>query len=73
MHSGQRVGWGIHYNPKTRDLPDFCEEEQQVVLCFVSIDVTIVFAKMMLQPPGGWYPTVMLHSEGKPRDFLCKP
>lgn len=64
LQTGQRVGWGIHYNPHSRHSPDFLEQQQQLVLCFVSIDLTIVFAKLMLQPPGGWYPTIMLHSDG---------
>jgi hypothetical protein len=59
------MGWGIQYNPALRDSPEFDERAEQLVLCYVTIDVTIVYAKMMLQPAGGWYPVVMLHPYGK--------
>ncbi|XP_064628155.1 uncharacterized protein LOC135487894 isoform X2 [Lineus longissimus] len=61
MKIGQRMGWGILYDPDRRDEPDFSDKDSQLVLCYVSIDSVIVFHKMMLQPPGGWYPLVLLH------------
>ena len=65
MKKGQRMGWGIQYDPAVRDTPDFDDRAEQLVLCYVTIDVTIVYAKMMVQPAGGWYPVVMLHPYGK--------
>ena len=65
MKKGQRMGWGIQYNPTYRHNPDFDDKQQQLVLCYVTIDVTIVYAKMMLQPAGGWYPVIMLHPYGE--------
>ena len=63
------MGWGIQYNPLYRDTDDFDDRAQQLVLCYVTIDVTIVYAKMMMQPEGGWYPAVMLHPYGKINNF----
>ncbi len=62
---GQRMGWGVHYDPSYRDLSDFDDKDEQLVLCYVTLDVTIIFAKLMLQPPGGWFPVVALHPYGK--------
>lgn len=64
MKAGQRMGFGIQYNPVQRECANFEEKEQQLVLCYVTVDSEIVFSHMMLQPPGGWYPTVALHSYG---------
>ena len=64
MKLGQRMGWGIHYSPETRDRSDFSDKDTQLVLCYVTVDVTIVYTKMMLQPAGGWYPVAILHPYG---------
>ena len=46
------------------DTPDFDEKQQQLVLCFVTVDSKIVFFRMMFQPPGGFYPLVLLTPNG---------
>ncbi|XP_074655144.1 uncharacterized protein LOC141908822 [Tubulanus polymorphus] len=61
MKVGERMGWGILYDPAHRSDADFDDKKEQMVLCYVSIDSVIVYHKMMLQPPGGWYPLVLLH------------
>ena len=63
-HVGQKMGWGIHYDPRQRDQPGFDDKAEQLVLCYVSVDLQIVFARMLLQPAGGWYPTVYLNNGG---------
>ncbi|KAH3739061.1 uncharacterized protein LOC127851769 [Dreissena polymorpha] len=57
---GQRIGFGIHYGPEERSKPDFDDKKLQLVLCFVTVDMQIVFFRMMLQPPGGFFPLVIL-------------
>lgn len=61
---GQHIGWGVHYNPLTRDLPGFDCRAEQLVLCYVSMDTRIGHYQMMLQPAGGFYPVVVLYREG---------
>jgi len=58
------MGWGIHYDPKKSTHANFDHQMEQLVLCYVSIDAKIVYAKMMIQPPGGWYPICVLHPYG---------
>ncbi|XP_071113924.1 uncharacterized protein [Haliotis cracherodii] len=60
---GQHIGWGVHYNPLTRDLPGFDCRAEQLVLCYVSMDTRIGHYQMMLQPAGGFYPVVVLYRE----------
>ncbi|XP_005088904.1 uncharacterized protein LOC101862618 [Aplysia californica] len=57
---GQRIGWGIHYNPETRNLPDFNPKAEQLVYCYVTANLDIISGKMMMQPEGGFYPLVLL-------------
>ena len=62
---GERIGFGIHYNPDVMDKPEFNDKEQQLVLCFVTVDMEIIFFKIMIQPAGGFYPLVILCKNGK--------
>ncbi|WAR08984.1 hypothetical protein MAR_018942 [Mya arenaria] len=57
---GQRIGFGIHYNPDEINKSDFDDKKQQLVLCFVTMDMQIIFFRMMLQPSGGFYPLIVL-------------
>ena len=66
---GWRVGFGIHYNPAESCKPDFDDKKQQLVLCFVTLDMQIVFFRMMIQPSGGFYPLVIL-TRGGSSDFI---
>ena len=61
---GERIGWGVHYDSKLSGQPDFDDKAEQPVLCYVSKNTTIVFAKLMIQPEGGWYPAVALNNHG---------
>ncbi|XP_045196072.2 uncharacterized protein LOC123551303 [Mercenaria mercenaria] len=60
VHVGQRIGFGIHYSPEEVSKPDFDDKKQQLVLCFVTMDMQIVFFRMMMQPPGGFYPLIVM-------------
>lgn len=62
---GQRLGWGIHYNPERSKRSDFDDKAEQLVVCFVTIDVNIVHAEMIVQPEGGFFPVVILNPSGK--------
>ena len=62
---GQRIGWGVYYNPRDQKSQEFDELAQQLVLIYVTIDVRIVYASMVMQPEGGWYPTVTLTRYGE--------
>ena len=59
------MGWGIVYNPDVRDCATFDPKEQQLVLCYVTINMCVSYMKMMLQPTGGFFPLVVLDDDGK--------
>lgn len=58
LRPGQRMGWGVHYSPQARQSSSFNDKDRQLVLCYVSLDRVIVYAHVMMQPEGGWYPVV---------------
>ena len=64
MKAGDRIGWGVHQDPKTRSQKEFDDKAEQAVLCYVTNNSTIVFAQLMMQPEGGWYPVVGLTNHG---------
>ena len=61
---GHRIGWGIYYNPDTRNLPNFNAQAEQLVYCYVTSNLEIISGKMMIQPEGGFYPVVLLKDGG---------
>ncbi|XP_041355029.1 uncharacterized protein LOC121372654 [Gigantopelta aegis] len=60
---GMRMGWGIVYNPDVRDCATFDPKEQQLVLCYVTINMCVSYTKMMLQPTGGFFPLIVLDED----------
>ncbi|KAK7447339.1 hypothetical protein BaRGS_00040197 [Batillaria attramentaria] len=57
---GQRLGWGVHYSKAARSQPNFDPRAEQLILCFVTLDTNIVHMQMIVQPPGGFFPLVVL-------------
>ena len=45
-------------------MPDFCDKDEQLVLCFVTLNMQIVFFRMMMQPEGGFFPLIVLTKNG---------
>ncbi|XP_013380369.1 uncharacterized protein LOC106151578 [Lingula anatina] len=61
LEVGQRIGWGVHYGPESQEKNvTFDETALQPVLCYVTLDTTVIYCKIMLQPPGGFFPLVTL-------------
>ena len=66
MSAGEKMSWGIWYDPDTRDKEGFNDKREQLVLCYVTMNEAMVYTHMVLQPTGGWFPLVALHPYGKP-------
>ncbi|XP_071135084.1 uncharacterized protein [Mytilus edulis] len=60
VEENDRVGMGVHYHPDSRDNPGYNDKESQLVLCFVTKNTVTIYAKMIIQPEGGFYPLVLL-------------
>ncbi|XP_062616121.1 uncharacterized protein LOC134277830 [Saccostrea cucullata] len=64
LSEGQRVGIGVHYPRDVREKQDHDDKTQQLVLVFVTLDTKIGYAKVVVQPEGGFFPMVVLNKNG---------
>jgi hypothetical protein len=40
------------------------DDEEQLVICYLTINRTVALTRVMYQPPGGFYPVVLLPPGG---------
>ncbi|KAK0052845.1 hypothetical protein Bpfe_017699 [Biomphalaria pfeifferi] len=52
---GDKVGWGLLYLDD-----DVHHDEEQLVICYLTINRKILLVRVVSQPPGGFYPLVVL-------------
>ncbi|CAF1350584.1 unnamed protein product, partial [Didymodactylos carnosus] len=51
---GDKLGWGIIYPDET-----ITKEEEQLVICYLTINRSVGYVRVLFQPPGGLYPVVI--------------
>nr|KAG5685495.1 hypothetical protein BaRGS_009408 [Batillaria attramentaria] len=55
VRRGDLVGWGVLY------LDDSLHhDEEQLVVCYLTVNRKVLLVRVMFQPPGGFYPLVIL-------------
>jgi hypothetical protein len=54
VKKNDRLGWGIFY--ADADAP---KDEEQLMICFLTINRQVVYLRVLYQPPGGFYPVVI--------------
>lgn len=54
VKKNDRIGWGIFYADE--DAP---KDEEQLMICFLTINRQVVYLRVLFQPPGGFYPVVI--------------
>ena len=60
MEKGDLMGWGMVYpDDKTH------HDEEQLVICYLTINRDVALTRVMFQPPGGFYPVVLLPPGGE--------
>ena len=60
VNKGDKVGWGVLY-PDNR----FHDDKEQMVICYLTINRAVALVRVLFQPPGGFYPVIILHTGGK--------
>ncbi|XP_050390636.2 uncharacterized protein LOC126809857 isoform X1 [Patella vulgata] len=55
VKEGDRVGWGLLYLDTSIDVSD-----EQLVICYLTINRDVQLARVIYQPDGGFYPIVIL-------------
>ena len=63
VKKGDLMGWGVLYADENSDQTD-----EQLVICYLSINRDVALTRVMYQPPGGFYPVVLIPAGGK--EFL---
>lgn len=59
VKKGDLVGWGVLYVEKDTD-----PAEEQLVICYLTVNRQVLLVRVVYQPPGGFYPLVILPQGG---------
>lgn len=59
VKKNDRVGWGIFYVDD-----HLYKDEEQLIICFLTINRRIVYLRVLHQPPGGFYPVIIAPPNG---------
>jgi hypothetical protein len=54
VKKNDHVGWGIFYADENAP-----KDEEQLMICFLTINRQVVYLRVLFQPPGGFYPVVI--------------
>ena len=65
VKKNDRLGWGIFYADENAP-----KDEEQLMICFLTINRQVVYLRVLFQPPGGFYPVVIAPPNGKSKSFL---
>ena len=60
VKKNDRIGWGIFYVDE-----NLCKDDEQLIICFLTINRNVVYLRILHQPPGGFYPVVVAPPNGK--------
>ena len=58
VQRGDLVGWGLLYINE-----DSHHDEEQLVIAYLTVNRKILLVRVVYQPPGGFYPLVVLPPE----------
>lgn len=54
VKKNDRLGWGIFYPDENA-----AQDEEQLVICYLTINRQVSYLRVLFQPPGGFYPVVI--------------
>lgn len=60
VKKNDRLGWGIFYADE-----EISKDQDQLMICFLTINRQVVYLRVLFQPPGGFYPVVIAPPNGK--------
>jgi hypothetical protein len=62
VRKGDLMGWGMVYPEEDQEAE---EEDEQLVVCYLTINRDVALTRVMYQPPGGFYPVVLMPPGGE--------
>lgn len=57
---GDRIGWGVIWPVSEQK-----KKVDQLIICYLCINLKVVLTRVIFQPPGGVYPVIILPNGGK--------
>jgi hypothetical protein len=60
VKKNDRLGWGIFYPDENA-----AQDEEQLVICYLTINRQVSYLRVLFQPPGGFYPVVIAPPNSK--------
>ncbi len=61
IKQNDRIGWGIIYSENEK----LADDQEQLVICYLTINRRVSYLRVLFQPPGGFYPVVIAPPNGK--------
>ena len=69
LKQGDKIGWGILFPEGDDGL--IGEKKEQLIICFLTVNRTVGYVQVLVQPIGGFYPVVIAPPNGM-RSILMK-
>ncbi len=63
LKKGDMMGWGVLDPPEGTDSVDL--NGDKLLICYLTINRNVALTRVMYQPPGGFYPVVIMPEGGK--------
>lgn len=70
LKQGDKIGWGILF-PEGDDAV-IGEKKEQLIICYLTVNRTVGYVRVLFQPVGGLYPVVIAPPNGKELLSLAK-
>ena len=68
VKKGDLMGWGILFPDDTTH-----QDEEQLVICYLTINRSVALTRVLYQPPGGFCPVVLMPPGGRFHINLFSP
>ena len=62
LKQGDKIGWGILFPPEEDSLVG--KNKEQLIICYLTVNRTVGYVRVLYQPVGGLYPVVIAPPNG---------
>jgi hypothetical protein len=62
LKQGDKIGWGILFPPEEESLVG--KNNEQLIICYLTVNRTVGYVRVLYQPVGGLYPVVIAPPNG---------
>jgi hypothetical protein len=62
LKQGDKIGWGVLFPPEEESLVG--KNKEQLIICYLTVNRTVGYVRVLYQPVGGLYPVVIAPPNG---------